>query len=74
MKVTDELITCYKISWIFFWREIDLREKMNHPFYYPENDGVGSTTGDRRSLIDVIYSAINEGTLQQITSSRDQLT
>ena len=36
------------------WREIDLREKMNHPFYYPENDGVGATTGDRRSLIDVI--------------------
>ena len=45
------------------WREIDLREKMNHPFYYPENDGVGSTTGDRRSLIDVIYSAINEGSI-----------
>jgi gliding motility associated protien GldN len=45
------------------WREIDLREKMNHPFYYPENDGVGSTTGDRRSLIDVIYSAIKEGSI-----------
>jgi gliding motility associated protien GldN len=45
------------------WREIDLREKMNHPFYYPENDGVGATTGDRRSLIDVIYSAINEGSI-----------
>jgi gliding motility associated protien GldN len=45
------------------WREIDLREKMNHPLYYPENDGVGTTTGDRRSLIDVIYSAINEGSI-----------
>ena len=45
------------------WREIDLREKMNHPFYYPENDGVGATTGDRRSLIDVIYSAIKEGSI-----------
>jgi len=45
------------------WREIDLREKMNHPFYYPENDGEINTTGDRRSLIDVIYSAINEGSI-----------
>jgi len=45
------------------WREIDLREKMNHPFYYPENDGEANTTGDRRSLIDVIYSAINEGSI-----------
>ena len=45
------------------WREIDLREKINHPFYYPENDGVGYTTRDRKSLIDVIYSAINEGSI-----------
>ena len=45
------------------WREIDLREKMNHPFYYPENDGEANTTGDRKSLIDVIYSAINEGSI-----------
>jgi gliding motility associated protien GldN len=45
------------------WREIDLREKMNHPFYYPENDGEINTTGDRKSLIDVIYSAINEGSI-----------
>ena len=22
------------------WREIDMRQKINHPFYYPENDGV----------------------------------
>ena len=45
------------------WREIDLREKINHPFYYPENDGVGTTTSDRKSLIDVIFSAINEGSI-----------
>jgi gliding motility associated protien GldN len=45
------------------WREIDLREKVNHPFYYPENDGVGFTTNDRKSLIDVIYSAIKEGSI-----------
>jgi len=45
------------------WREIDLRQKINHPFYYPENDGVGHTINDRKSLIDVIYSAIQEGAI-----------
>jgi len=47
------------------WREIDLRQKINHPFYYPENNGVpgAAVTDDRRSLIDIIYSAIQEGSL-----------
>ena len=45
------------------WREIDLRQKINHPFYYPENDGVAHTIDDRKSLIDVIYSAIKEGSI-----------
>ncbi|MEE2954320.1 MAG: gliding motility protein GldN [Bacteroidota bacterium] len=45
------------------WREIDLSEKINHPFYYPENDGVGHTINDRQSLIDVIYTAITAGEL-----------
>ena len=45
------------------WREIDLRQKINHPFYYPENDGNGHTILDRMSLIDVIYSAIQEGSI-----------
>ena len=45
------------------WREIDMRQKINHPFYYPENDGDGHTIEDRRSLIDVIYSAILEGSI-----------
>ncbi|MAM05751.1 MAG: hypothetical protein CMD06_07355 [Flavobacteriales bacterium] len=45
------------------WREIDLRQKINHPFYYPENDGVGHTIDDRKSLIDVIYTSIQEGTI-----------
>ena len=45
------------------WREIDLRQRMNHPFYYPENDGVAHTIEDRKSLIDVIYSAILEGSI-----------
>jgi len=47
------------------WREIDLRQKINHPFYYPENNGIpgAAITGDRKSLIDVIYSAIKEGSI-----------
>jgi len=45
------------------WREIDLRQKINHPLYYPENDGVAHTIEDRKSLIDVLYSAINEGSI-----------
>ena len=45
------------------WREIDMRQKINHAFYYPENDGQVHTIEDRKSLIDVIYSAILEGTI-----------
>ncbi len=45
------------------WREIDLRQKINHPFYYPENDGFIVVTDDRKSLIDVLYSAILEGSV-----------
>jgi gliding motility associated protien GldN len=47
------------------WREIDLRQKINHAFYYPMNNGdpLSALTGDRQSLIDVIYSAALEGTI-----------
>ena len=47
------------------WREIDLRKKINHPFYYPENNGIAgaAVTADRKSLIDVIYTAITEGSI-----------
>jgi len=45
------------------WREIDLRQKINHPFYYPENDGDAHTILDRMSLIDVIYTAVQEGSI-----------
>ena len=41
------------------WREIDLREKINQVFYYPVQ-----RIDDRRSLIDVLMDAINEGTIQ----------
>ena len=47
------------------WREIDLRQKINHPFYYPMNNGQvdAAVTDDRKSLIDVIYGAVLEGTI-----------
>lgn len=41
------------------WRRVDLREKINHPFYYPEKPVQG-----RKSLFDVMKDAIlNDGTL-----------
>ena len=47
------------------WREIDMHQKINHPFYYPMNNGdpLAALTGDRQSLIDVIYNAALEGTI-----------
>ncbi len=41
------------------WRTIDLREKLNHPLYYPEEP-----LADRMSLFDVIkYGVFEEGSL-----------
>jgi len=41
------------------WRTIDLREKMNHPLFYPEEP-----LADRMSLWDVIkYGVLDEGSL-----------
>ncbi len=41
------------------WRTIDLKEKLNHPLYYPEEP-----VSDRMSLWDVIkYGALEEGSL-----------
>lgn len=41
------------------WRRVDLREKINHPMYYPEKPVQG-----RKSLFDVIKDAIlDDGTL-----------
>lgn len=40
------------------WRTIDLREKFNHPLYYPE-----SRIQDRRSLFDVLKDALMAGTI-----------
>jgi gliding motility associated protien GldN len=38
------------------WRTLDLREKFNHPLYYPENP-----INDRKSLFDVIKQGIMDG-------------
>ncbi len=40
------------------WRVIDLREKINHPLYYPT-----SPILDRKSLFDVIKDGITKGTI-----------
>jgi gliding motility associated protien GldN len=44
------------------WREIDLREKMNHPLYYPTQpiQEIGYT---RMSLYDIILEGVQEGTI-----------
>lgn len=39
---------------ITIWRTIDLREKMNHPLYFPK-----TTKGTWRSLAQVVYDAID---------------
>ncbi len=40
------------------WRVIDLREKINHPFYYPT-----TPIHNRKALIDVLKEGIMEGTI-----------
>ncbi len=49
------------------WREIDLREKINHPLYYPI-----TPIKDRKSLFDVLkYSITEEKTLKAYDASID---
>jgi gliding motility associated protien GldN len=38
------------------WRDVDLKQKINHPLYYPLEE-----INDRKSLYEVIKSALNEG-------------
>lgn len=40
------------------WRVIDMREKMNHPLYYPTKP-----VDDRKSLVNVMYDAVGHGEL-----------
>lgn len=49
------------------WRTIDLREKINHPLYYPIIE-----IEDRKSLFDVIKMGIKEGTITAYDESSDE--
>jgi gliding motility associated protien GldN len=40
------------------WRTLDLREKFNHPLYYPE-----SPINDRKSLFDIIKQGLTDGAI-----------
>jgi gliding motility associated protien GldN len=43
-----------------YWRKMDLREKRNHPLYYPTN----SELKNRQSLTNLLFSAVkNEGSI-----------
>tara|TARA_B000000565_G_C23769295_1_gene371599 strand:- start:673 stop:1629 length:957 start_codon:yes stop_codon:yes gene_type:complete len=39
------------------WREIDLRQRVNFPLYYPQEIRKGVRTIDRKNLFDVLYDA-----------------
>lgn len=49
------------------WRIIDLREKINHPLYYPIQP-----IADRKSLFDVIKLGVNEGTITAYNEIDDE--
>lgn len=51
------------------WRVIDLREKINHPLYYPVQP-----IQDRKSLYDVIKEGVLEGTLTAYSDFDDEFT
>ena len=51
------------------WREIDLREKINHPLYFPTQP-----INDRKSLFDVIKEGVLEGTLTAYDAQDDEFT
>lgn len=51
------------------WRQIDLREKINHPLYFPI-----SPIEDRKSLYQVIKDAIEEGTVTSYSTDNDEFT
>lgn len=50
------------------WRVIDLNEKINLPLRYP----LSEATRDRKSLIDVLMDAVNEGSLTAYGYQDDQ--
>lgn len=51
------------------WRKLDLREKINHPLYYPTQP-----IKNRRSLAQVIVEAVREGSLTAYDALDDEFT
>ena len=51
------------------WRKLDMREKLNHPIYYPLE-----ATRERISLVQLMLSAINEGSLTVYDPINDEFT
>jgi len=49
------------------WRVIDLRQKMNQPFYYPTQ-----AVNGRRSLMQVLFDAIKEGSITAYEPGSDE--
>ncbi|MEI7981993.1 MAG: gliding motility protein GldN [Bacteroidota bacterium] len=49
------------------WRIIDLREKMNQPFYFPEKP-----QNDWRSFVQILMDGLREGTITAYSSESDQ--
>ncbi|MFH0864799.1 MAG: gliding motility protein GldN [Bacteroidota bacterium] len=49
------------------WRVIDMREKINHPFYYPTTELNG-----RRSIMQVLLDAIEEGSITAYDAQSDE--
>ena len=52
------------------WRVVDLREKLNLPFAYPQSKQMK----DRKSLIDVIFDAVEEGSITAYATIDDEFT
>lgn len=51
------------------WRKLDLREKMNHQFYFPIEE-----IKDRRSLVQVLIQSVQEGSLTAYDPLDDEFT
>lgn len=54
---------------IRLWQVIDLREKVNHPFYFPN-----TSMDDRKSLMQTLMAAINEGSIRAYNPVNDNFT
>jgi gliding motility associated protien GldN len=51
------------------WRKLDMREKMNHPIYYPVE-----ATKKRISLVQLILNALSEGSLTAYDAMNDEFS